>query len=191
MSDTRRVATREEIERSLKDDEHGEWFADQFALWDNPRFADIKWASLSDLQGQITPAQMTLIVLTTIMNQVANGGLEQCFFNYESDAHLLRAEVDALGWQELSGRFRQKFDAAFEARNTKGLLQTLKAAEYQGSDTGEPYPKPFSHFVKIYDVFDFEDFNEWLLVDGYPELVTRFKAFVRAKEAELFDVSNA
>lgn len=188
--DTRRVATTEEIAHSLQNDEYGDWNPDEFALWDNPRFAKLKWSSLSDLEGRITPAQLTLLSLSTLINQVANGGLEQCFFNYEGDARLLRASVDALGWPELSDRFRQKFDAALEAQGAKGLLQTLKAAEYQGEDTGDPGAQPFSHFVKIYDVFDFDDFNEWLLVDGYPELIARLKAFVRANELALFDIRD-
>ena len=190
IPDTRRIATRHEVESSLQDDEYGDWFADQFALWDNPRFAGLQWSSLGDLRGRITPSQLTLLSVSTLINQVANGGLEQCFFNYESDAPLLRTQIDALGWPELSDRFKEKFEAAFETTNTKGLLQTLKAAEHEGSDVGDPEAKPFSHFVKIYDVFDFDDFNEWLLVEGYPGLTARLKAFIRANEAELFDVTD-
>jgi hypothetical protein len=187
-AETRRETTREEIERSFQPDKYGDWYPDRFALWENPRFAAVSMLTLTELQGRVTPAQLTLFTICNVSGEVANGGLEQCFFNYEADRQVLRDAVRAFGWDELTRRFEEKYVAAFETPNTKGFLETMKAAEHQGGDIGAD-TEPFSHFAKIYDVLDFDDFNTWLCREVWVELQARMKSFILANEAGLFVVS--
>jgi hypothetical protein len=189
-AETRRETTREEIERSFQPDKYGDWYADRFALWDNPRFAALSRLTLTEIEERVTPAQIMLFAICNLSGEVANGGLEQCFFNYEQDRHVLRAAVQAFGWGELTRRFEEKYAVAFEAANTKGFLQTMRAAEHQGGDTGTPDAQPFSHFAKIYDVLDFDDFNHWLCYDGRDELQARLRAFIVANETGLFVIAD-
>ncbi|RJF93834.1 hypothetical protein D3876_05980 [Sphingomonas cavernae] len=55
----------------------------------------------------LTPAQRMLMMWSDIVGQVSNGGFTQFCDNYASDLALSIAAVDALGWPELSERFKR------------------------------------------------------------------------------------
>lgn len=185
--DTRRIATRAEIDAYLVGvDEY--WDFAGFPLWENPRFTDAPSLALHDLLGAAPPAQITLFVLSTVENQVNNGGLEQLFFNRVDEIHLIRAAIAEFGWQELTTRFEGEFAKAF-GEAAKGKLAALNAnfqADFRGGSSKE---QTWSHFQKVYKEVDCDAFNSWFYA-AQKEFHERIADFVHAHLCELFEMQS-
>ncbi|MGD9979325.1 MAG: DUF4375 domain-containing protein [Hyphomonadaceae bacterium] len=159
--DTRRKATAAELEIFCAAADDPFWDFGDFLLWGNPRFARLKWRSLSDRAIKRLPVvQRVVLVMHIVDGEINNGGIEQLFFNHVYDMEIIAHDVDAFGWEEFTTRFRRQYDAVFGSKKRdfiENLNRRFQAAVARGGDHNEAWVE----FRKVYAEVPGDELNDW------------------------------
>ena len=103
----------------------------------------------------------------------------------------IRGCVTTLGYNELTRRFEAEYNRAL-GETSGDVLAKLRAESEAALARGAPHEETWAPLQSVYREVDCSDFNDWYCsrARARRERQARIAAYIRATEADLFDIRD-